>query len=1793
MTIDLKSFRAQYPQYAEVADADLADGLYKKFYANSLPRNEFNTMIGYKGLDKNADDVSFFEAIKAGIENIGGAGDAFRVGINEALGDPEGERKALEAFNANRERVSKLLNGATDWRDIANANSVGEGFGRTLDYVKEQLGLNSPQMAAIMAGGFSGAAVAPLIPNPIAAAISKVGGFTVGATAVALPMFTGWNVGRQIDEGSDIDLVKAGAMAVPQALTEAMLGRVFSTTGLTNVGSSLFGSMSKNAIGRVSQKIGEALAVGVPAEVIQQGFERAAADLKVNPLESEDAAKEYLDTAIATVAALAPMGSISIIGETKGSIDRAKASELLKEDIKSTPAPKSNAIQNTKEAESALRSLEIDPEIFTPEARIKAANVMIDRIDSNRMKFLEMQGYVQPNLAQTTSPQQLPITPSSLKTALNSGTAIPSRIIEMAPIPELSQAIQPREIPDVPEFDSEAPTEVLAERARVVAQRRQNAQTPKFDPTRPIPEPTLADLPGSIVADAKRMSDSLKDISKANKTDLIDIARKPPFNIPEKDLKNDLGQYITKDKVYEKIVQSRVDRWVPFQRPTVKPEDKTFSKPLGKVTPEGILGIAQGVEAFKPAPAVTPKFAPVSLQMDRASKEVKTKINFSKALRIDKNTGRFVAPVKAAQTANFVFTSYNFNNTKVYPNMDLHLMESWEMHVDSLSKSELTALEKNLDTLKKNLLEDISEGVLNEWMKTPSGRRTLMSHLFADYAQANRMNVPTVLQLTPEVKREFDKVVKLLKKTKEASRGLQANTFEDVFPKISEEGITPRDAMFDSVKRLQEERLLNFSDELQMQVWKDMDKNAMREYMDESIQKTKGLEATKKTGIWARNWSMFTHLASSNPIASVVFNLRRAQEDYQATLLTKLNDVGNAYFSQRSKEVRTKAAEVLDHLRATGQKLERGPDGSIVFQRGTEVVSIKHPDMIEVIEGLDKWGKTILGLAEADVRTSIEELIPGTMGESIRSIKESVKAIKAEKSLNDSDIQFLEDQVAILENISTLKDKPYVPRMRFGSFGFTVHRKENVGPDGKIKPNSTPVYHSQVEAGKFEKRYDEFQYKKVQEELKKYKSNPKEFVVFEDSKSNPFEMTYDNIYNKISRDNLTLELIAGLVGADKTEDYFVNIKDKMDRKTKYRGFQKRFADSQDIAGYSTDWDRVINSYNMGAAHFFSKSKFAPLMDDYAGKVQSQLSDNHTWLKKKIEEYVNYTNSPHDSFQTIRSINFVWTMGGNISSALLQTMTLPTTTLASMTQYDANLFKNVKRISKYTKMAFSEFDKAESSLFRDGALIFRIDDPKLLNILRTKYKMTEDQIKFNIDMFREGRSGAAMLEENTGVRNFETRTKTGSLKEYTTKATTFVGIPISAMEQITRFVTANAHYDMFKNNPEAVKTALKILKDDHRFQGQLKVSPKDRSLVSNLAYFGMDESHAVFGKVGRSDLQKNAFGAFVFPFMTYPQSAVEFLSRMYGRDAEGKRALATSLGLFFLFAGLIGLPGGELLKELLEEAYKATAGEEIDLERLIREKMTEVTGEPRAGMFITQGLFRSVFNMDISRRIGLPIVGQEQILAFMGVRGDMTDILGVQGSMLTNAIEAWHAYKTDESGTKIASLLTPTAISNLLKAYNYTEEGVRTSKGTQLVDREDMGVAEIFMRAVGITTGRVASSREEQYWRQLEGKDLKPKMDAFRSKGKNISVKLFRARQDGDEKAVQKYQNEYRKLTKDVTDYLAEKNPYYDIGAFHKAVLDAVDQSAYAGVRLKDYNKEDRGKAESIRKASGKEMYEKE
>jgi hypothetical protein len=508
------------------------------------------------------------------------------------------------------------------------------------------------------------------------------------------------------------------------------------------------------------------------------------------------------------------------------------------------------------------------------------------------------------------------------------------------------------------------------------------------------------------------------------------------------------------------------------------------------------------------------------------------------------------------------------------------------------------------------------------------------------------------------------------------------------------------------------------------------------------------------------------------------------------------------------------------------------------------------------------------------------------------------------------------------------------------------------------------------------------------------------------------------------------------------------------------------------------------------------------------------------------------------------------------------------------------------MTKWFSLGFTHFlpSATKTIMSHNGIAYAHFGEPSMIQDLVRRGILTPQQAAFQRKISTDVRG--FQTEEYSGFKPFETRSLGGSVRGRLGNFANLVGIPISVMEQLTRYATIMAHYEMFERNPFAVKSAERVLKDDYRFQAMID-NNKEMTFIENAALFGMDEAHAVFGKIGRAPFMRGIGGALPFAFMTYPHQQLEFLARMLGRSKEGRRAFLTTLSSLFIFAGLMGLPGVELLKELLEEIEKQITGSEEDFDLLIREKIYEQTGDVRFSKFVTQGIGRAYGNLDVSGRIGLPIPGQELLLNLLGIKGRSSDLLGVSGSLINGVAQGWQEFNQGSSPTKVLSSLTPVGLSNIIKAVDYTESGISTRNGIKLVNPEDMTRQSVFARAIGFTSDQIATKREEAFYTQLAERKYETGINRYREQTKKLYEKYVKALENGDEEVAESFEDEIENVIINLREFLTKNNiGDFDLPAFIRSVRRDVKQRVTAEIDPKSLRKIARLQHQKIKETLG-------
>jgi hypothetical protein len=771
-----------------------------------------------------------------------------------------------------------------------------------------------------------------------------------------------------------------------------------------------------------------------------------------------------------------------------------------------------------------------------------------------------------------------------------------------------------------------------------------------------------------------------------------------------------------------------------------------------------------------------------------------------------------------------------------------------------------------------------------------------------------------------------------------------------------------------------------------------------------------------------------------------------------------------------------------------------------------------------------------------------------------------------------------------------MKAYDYVPKMRFGEYAVAVYeKKERTNDEGKKEKYEELVYFDKIEGGSeiLAQQYNNVQLDNLKKKLtdKGYGDKKKYRIAGMNRNSDidtlePFPSTHNEEMELVNKDIVSFDVVAAMMGDRKMKSESIQSeRDKLVATVLKKKFDKQFAKSSNVDGYSTDWDRVVKTYVHGAGQNLSFMYHQPIFDRIAKKTK-ELKDSG--IREDLEKYFDYNANTAEDLQAIRAFNFGWTMGLNPSTAILQYMTLPTISLGQMSQYDSNVYNNMRMISKWGKYGGVFVRKGAKEFFKGGQAVIDLTNEEAWetiwrkNLAKKKgYRLTRDQFDemkaTAIEMHKKGLFGAMLVEESLGPEQSAGVSSSDKVAKFGQEAIKQAGFMIAFAEQNTRFATFMAMLEQQMTNDQAHKRAMDLLQNEELFNamGSIERTFGDRA---NVAAYSMHRAHAVFGKAGRPEIFKGVWGAFVFPFMTWPHQMWGTMFDMWKRGPEGKVGLGVTLSAMFLLGGMVGMPGGEMFKELFEAFYKGLTKKEIDM---INQIHTGLHGGLDAE-FITHGGIRALLNIDVAQRIGIPVIGENLMLSIAGLKNDPLVGAGVAGTIITNTQRAFDQYHNDSSAWLIASDLLPVQFGNLMKAISYTQEGVITRTGkTQLLTADETDIFTITTRLFGVTDGRIAKAREKAWFEQVLDRQHKPAYTSYKARMINHMSRYQRHKEKGNDKAAAKAWKNYEKAEQELINW-SKKNKYpVPWASVYRTINEEVYERQTGKRNLRNYNKASR------------------
>lgn len=1302
-----------------------------------------------------------------------------------------------------------------------------------------------------------------------------------------------------------------------------------------------------------------------------------------------------------------------------------------------------------------------------------------------------------------------------------------------------------------------------------------------------------SELPPEVIkADKPRRMRSR--LARLSKSELIEDRAKNYAGIPEKELLNDKGEYLTKRQIIDKIFEKyKIDDTKPEDQQSATPfvieekETGTETNPnFEGVTPPTDLNQKTRNELYKIATAKKPKsprtqgaaiawlaklpdnskLASKVKTMSRGSKsgkEPELKGNVLESLNRDLKklaSKRTKDETKESSVGGVVS---NLLGTNFFSNKETETIVGNNLpELESYIKGTGTTYEGGIESIKDNAP-----------LKQLAIRKAITDHVTGTQ--------PLVYKRTPNLYNAAERVKKLSNDFDKDS-----NNVDQIEPEKSADAKVAknneelkRHSDFESMRMA--ERLKDESN-LPKQLWNPTTYGLDSEQIAKSTITTPFKSMLRTSDIFNSMFAFAEKVPAFAPIFNIYQERSAMMESSFRENVQDLSNIIDKYGVNRVDEA-LKVMEVLTHpkFKKNPQTLQFNESGQLIFK------------------GLDGRTKR-LDLTTSNVIKDIDMVFKNKILQSVQALRSNIQAVykipvaNKEVGLQKSDIETeINESLALgddkrarelegfLDQFNTL-DKlyrsktAYLPHSRSrGPFGLTVYDK-----DGEL------VGFYSIKSNKFG-QLDTEDLQKVRERIKSDQAESGETFYNIDGgaveNAKPFKKT-QNTYEKYIMKNATDPSIAYAAFADLLANKGIDQKTVEEVFEKYQfgsnleKFMVNYRTKQNYYGYDKDdmLDNIVQSMNTQSAvttQFLFKDPLNKSFADVSVGLGLEEGGSSKTLKQ-LGEFRDYMESPSSFADRIRSFTFWWFLAGNPSTALLQLVTPLIISTGYFSQFAGltGFAKMNAKLPLYFKKAYDiQRAKAAGLLNRKSLDEFSKRtgvSVKDARALLEAYQGGQLDPGFAIEAFGYSRSKDARQKElrkdqmNPAEKGF-TMAKTGAEKM------------IQVGEDVGRLTTWLIGNDIL-SDPKAMGTAGRNLyKNSPNFKSMVDGSYGGKINKSAVLRHALKETHAIFGKEGRAPILRSAPGAALFAFMQYPISIFElYLRLLSSRGLEGKKA-AMQMAVVYpvLFGGLVATPGFETL-DWLSQWYQRMDNNPTGpkpLEILLRDgmgKALEDMGYNDTAMvrqLITKGPFLDgLLGIDASQRVRvdypwqpfLSVLANPSDSPFAAARA-AEDMLGPVGQLLVKFPKVLSSTESGQSslGEALVDNVAPVPIRNVKKASDIATGDYRTSTGKRIATsfeedpslwdgKQSALVGDIFRQGIGFRPSRLSQASSIGFYENAEQMADAQATAKFNSKIAKSSMELREAYNSGDEKAYDKAKKEHIKNFDELIDwnFNEAKNP---------------------------------------------------
>jgi hypothetical protein len=706
-----------------------------------------------------------------------------------------------------------------------------------------------------------------------------------------------------------------------------------------------------------------------------------------------------------------------------------------------------------------------------------------------------------------------------------------------------------------------------------------------------------------------------------------------------------------------------------------------------------------------------------------------------------------------------------------------------------------------------------------------------------------------------------------------------------------------------------------------------------------------------------------------------------------------LNEQARTFYSEARKSVDTsleQTATSIMHRMARAEKL--GVEGirEMTMMQAREAITKVVKEKRDAVHQELARAQELLSLKSEEYA---KQLSPEALAATLKKASDEVQALQ--NRYNDL-VKMVDDVNDVAGRVIDLQNEGYFPLMRFGDY--TVYA---TSPEG-----------DQLFFGMYETEAERV---KMARELRALYPTAK---VVEGVGNDE----YHKLFSGINLDSL--EVFAEAMGASEQQVFQSYLKLAVAN----RSALKRMIERKSVPGFDKDISRTLAHFITSNARLASRNYHWAEAKQAALAIPKEKGD----VQKEAVKLLSFIENPEEEAQTLRALNFLWFMAGNISTAVLNLTQPAMTTFPYLSRYGvtdatAALAHGAKTLSG--KGIDAELAKALKLAAEKG-----ITQPHEIHQLYGQQQRTPGVVGQRI--------GAIWQRGNR-----------------------LIGEPFALAEAFNRHVTFVAAFEIGR---------------------KLTPAQLEKEAVADAFGFAMkavDDTQFVYNKANRPNWGRGSIQSLIFQFKNYSISSVELFAQLALRSGpEGKRAAAIMFAMWLLAAGFMGLPYEEDIEDLID-----TIGQSLGFDTNVRASLrdgfykgAEAILGPKLGEMMAEVMMHGasgILPIDVQARLSfsnmIPATGVLKRSA-EGKRGkELAELLGPSGGLINAMFEKVDAFQSGEDTPPVAF---PSYIRNVMQAKDMMQTGFyRDAKGGVSVKTDSLDAA---IKALGFQPAKVAKEQRK-------------------------------------------------------------------------------------------------------------------